>query len=83
MRFIRAKRECAQRTQGELRLGVLRKDDMKTLDYFCEEILFPFIQDVVIYIAVPVLNTLLMILLWTTLPIWILPYLILRKKRNK
>lgn len=56
---------------------------MKTLDYFCEEILFPFIQDVVIYIAVPVLNTLLMILLWTTLPIWILPYLILRKKRNK
>lgn len=56
---------------------------MKTLDYFYEEVVCPAVEraveiarDIAIFIA----NALIMVVLWITLPIWIIPYFIIKKK---
>lgn len=54
---------------------------MKILDYFYEEVLTPALSDLVDF-ATRVLEILIMILLWITIPIWIVPYLIFRNKKG-
>lgn len=55
---------------------------MMTLDYFYEEILVPVCDWLGENIVAPMLNASLTALLWISLPFWIVPYLIVRKRRG-
>ncbi len=55
---------------------------MMTLDYFYEEILEPVLAWLGENIVIPVLNKLFAALLWISLPLWIVPYLIFRGKKG-
>lgn len=56
---------------------------MHTLDYFYEEILTPILSWIGDNIILPMCEYALLALIWVTLPIWIIPYLIIRKKKGK
>ena len=55
---------------------------MKSLDYFYEEILCPVLSDIGENVVEPILDWLLLLLYWVTLPLWIVPYLIFRGKKG-
>lgn len=55
---------------------------MKSLDYFYEEILCPLLSDIGENVVEPVLESLLLLLYWITLPLWIVPYLIFRNRKG-
>lgn len=55
---------------------------MKSLDYFYEEILCPVLSNICEYFVEPVLDWLILLFYWITLPLWIVPYLILRGKKG-
>ena len=62
---------------------------MTSLDFFYEEILMPicsFVVDMVLNFAdlvLDFLDFLLTLVYFITIPLWIIPYLIIRHKRNK
>ena len=59
---------------------------MKTLDYFYEEILTPVclgLVDIIIALFCAVLEIMLAVVIFITVPLWIVPYAIIRNKRNK
>ena len=56
---------------------------MKILDYFYEEVVCPVLErvtEIVKSLAIFISNALIMTFLWITLPIWIIPYFIIKKK---
>lgn len=55
---------------------------MKSLDYFYEEILSPILSYIGEYVVVPLLNWFILLLHWITIPLWIVPYLIFRRKKG-
>lgn len=58
---------------------------MKTLDYFYEMYVEPVIdgiREISHNFIIFVLSTLLFIALWVTLPIWVIPYVIYKKKEG-
>lgn len=56
---------------------------MQTLDYFYKEILTPIMSWIGENIAVPMIEYFILALLWITLPVWIIPYLIMRKTKGE
>ena len=59
---------------------------MKIFDYFYEEILVPSLESInelVFPIIEWMLNGLLAVVLWVTVPIWIIPYLIIKRRKGK
>lgn len=56
---------------------------MKSLDYFYEDILKPVIEDLVGFVVDELIDILLTIAYFVTIPLWIVPYAIIRNKRNK
>jgi hypothetical protein len=59
---------------------------MKIFDYFYEEILVPSLESmngVVFPLIELMLNGFLTAVLWVTVPIWIIPYLIIKHRKGK
>ena len=55
---------------------------MKSLDYFYEEILSPTLSYFGEHVVEPLIELFLLILYWITIPLWIVPYLIFRRKKD-
>ena len=58
---------------------------MKALDYFYEEILHPVcesIEECLVIAVTKISNWIILCFLWLTVPVWIVPYLILRNRRT-
>lgn len=59
---------------------------MRIFDYFYEEILVPTlvsVNEVLFPFIEMILNGLLAAVLWITVPIWLIPYLIIKHKKER